>query len=560
MKKKAILLSILSLFILSGCNFVDTIRGWFKKKEPTQEQQNNEDSDPGFIVEPKQVGEFYGGVVIDRYDGYEFSKSKTAIEKPTEGTGVVNIYAFNDFHGAVKENYGEPGLKAFGSFLKEKSQQQNTLILDQGDTWQGSFESNYEYGAIVQDVFNYAGVSLRTVGNHDFDWGLNHLESTSHRKLGDDYIPALAANVFDYANGYEGTTQQSQFGMEYATFILDNGIKVGIVGVIGKDQITSICSNLVSSICFKDHLRKARDISDFLRTEKKCDIVIVSAHESAANLAGHPLTMTSPVSKKPYADLILGGHSHYRQEYTNDGIKCVQWDSNGESAGYIKLNYDFANNCVLQDQTSVNTYDSNYLRSNYGDAEETIEKMVDDYLDITGPIAGEILSSNFTSSFDTTSLANLMSEAIFDAVKTAGYTVDFAVTNYARTGFYDIEFTFGDLYRSFPFDNQIILMDISSQTSNNSLSHNMTYREDTTIKGDSGQHRIAVIDYIGLHQNSDREYDYFPDATNVEIFNPGGGDNPPIYRNILKDYLKNNTEKVFFSNDYSSSNAHFTLD
>ena len=560
MKKKAILLSILSLFVLSGCNFFDTVRGWFKKKEPTQEQQDNEDSDAGYI-DTKQVGEFYGGVVInDKYNGYEFSRSKTKIEKPTEGTGVINIYAFNDFHGAVKENYSEPGLKTIGTFFKEKSQQQNTLILDQGDTWQGSLESNYEYGAIVQDVFNYAGVSLRTVGNHDFDWGLNHLESTNNRKLGDDYIPTLAANVFDYMYGYNGNTQQSQCGMEYATFILDNGIKVGVVGVIGEDQITSICSNLVSSVCFTNHFQKAREISDYLRIEKNCDVIIVSAHESAANLTSPELYSVSPVSHKRYADLILGGHSHYQQEYTIDGVKCVQWDSNGESTGYIKLNYDFKNNCVLDDSTRVQTYNASYLRSNYSVIEETIDKMVDDYLKITDELAFEVLSNNFTSSFDTTSLANLMSEAIFDAVKTAGYTVDFAVTNYARTGFYDIEFTYGDLYRSFPFDNQIILMDISSQTSINSLSHNMTYREDTTIKGDSSQHRIAVIDYIGLHQNNHRQYDYFPDATNLEIFNPSGGDKPPIYRNILKDYLKNNTTKVFSSDDYSSSNAHFRID
>ncbi|MBR4377668.1 MAG: bifunctional metallophosphatase/5'-nucleotidase [Bacilli bacterium] len=560
MKKKAILLSILSLFVLSGCNFFDTVLGWFKKKEPTQEQQDNEDSDAGYI-DTKRVGEFYGGVVInDKYNGYEFSRSKTKIEKPTEGTGVINIYAFNDFHGAVKANYSEPGLKTIGTFFKEKSQQQNTLILDQGDTWQGSLESNYEYGAIVQDVFNYAGVSLRTVGNHDFDWGLNHLESTNNRKLGDDYIPTLAANVFDYIYGYNGGTQQSQCGMEYATFILDNGIKVGVVGVIGEDQITSICSNLVSSVCFTNHFQKAREISDYLRIEKNCDVIIVSAHESAANLTSPELCSVSPVSHKRYADLILGGHSHYQQEYTIDGVKCVQWDSNGESTGYIKLNYDFKNNCVLDDSTRVQTYSASYLRSNYSVIEETIDKMVDDYLKITDELAFEVLSNNFTSSFDTTSLANLMSEAIFDAVKTAGYTIDFAVTNYARTGFYDIEFTYGDLYRSFPFDNQIILMDISSQTSINSLSHNMTYREDTTIKGDSGQHRIAVIDYIGLHQNNHRQYDYFPDATNLEIFNPGGGENPPIYRNILKDYLKNNTTKVFSSDDYSSSNAHFRID
>ena len=588
MKKRAFFLSILSLFVLSGCDFFDNVLSFFNKEEPTEEKQNKEEQkesesnkekdeqpepqpepepeeqieiEEGNKIDFKQVGEFYGGVVENqKYIGYEFSKSEESVQKPTEGTGEINVYAFNDFHGAVKESYSESGLKAFGSFLKEKSQLQNTLILDQGDTWQGSFESNYEYGAIVQDVFNYAGVSLRTVGNHDFDWGLSHLENTNNRKLGDDYIPVLASNVYDYENGVNGTIQQNQYGKEYATFTLDNGIKVGAIGVIGQDQITSICSTMVDTVCFTNHIEKACEMSDYLRTKKNCDVIIVSAHESAGKLADERLNDVSSVSKKRYADLILGGHAHYHQEYNLNGVKCVQWDSNGQSAGFIKLYYDFKNKCIVDNQTNVKTFDADYLSTTYLTGDVTISKMVDEYLAVTNPIAAEVLSSNFSGYFDTYDLAYLMAEAIYDAVATAGYTIDFAVTNYARTGFNGTDFTYGDLYKSFPFDNQIILMDISSQTSNSSLSRNMTYREDTSIKGGSGQHRIAVVDYIGMHQNSYREYDYFPDATNVEIFNPDGGTNPPIYRNILKDYLKNNPTKVFSSTDYTSSNPHFSLD
>ena len=43
--------------------------------------------------------------------------------------------------------------KHFGNFLKAQSENSNTLIIDNGDTWQGTFESNYEHGYVVQDVF-----------------------------------------------------------------------------------------------------------------------------------------------------------------------------------------------------------------------------------------------------------------------------------------------------------------------------------------------------------------------------------------------------------------------
>ena len=561
MKKVNLLLSLIAITALSGCRFLDD----FFNKETTPTENNGQDDTPIDEEKPqteekKQIGEFFGGLVNDgKYIGYEFSKSKSDLVKPTTGIGDINVYSFNDFHGAVLESESETGLKRLGTFFKEKSQEANTLILDQGDTWQGSLESNYHYGAIVQDVFNYAGVSLRTLGNHDFDWGLNHLEETNNRKLGDDYIPCLGANVFDYHNGKNGTSQQSKYGKEYAIFTLDNGIKVGVVGVIGSDQITSICSQLVDTICFTNHVQKIKEISDYLRTEKNCDVIIASTHESTADMYGTGLERVSPKSNKRYADLVLSGHAHYKQDEEKGGVKYVQWDSNGDSAGLISLKYDFATNTVVDSSTTVNTYYSNYFKTYYPTIDPTIETMVDDYLQDVDSIANEVLSTNFTGYWSTTDLGNLMSEAIYYSAKSLGKTVDFAVCNYARTTFSENEITFSDLYKCFPFDNEIILMDVSSYESCRSISHNESYREDTSktpIYGNN--YHIAVIDYIGLHQDSSRDYDYFPDATNLEILKDGNNE-PLIYRNILKDYLKDNQTKIFDANDYSSNNPHFNF-
>ena len=559
MKKKIALIATISVLSLSGCTFFDKVVGFFKKdkkidvvvEEPIVRDDETE--------EKKQIGEFYGGVVNSgKYVGYEFSKSQSDLVKPTSGVGEINIVAVNDFHGSVLEKDYETGLKQLGSYFKTKSKEQNTLILDQGDTWQGSFESNYKYGAIVQDVFNYAGVSLRTLGNHDFDWGLNHLMETNNRKLGDDYIPVLGSNVFDYKDGRNGKLQQSQYGKEYATFVLDNGIKVGIVGVIGESQITSICSQLVDTVCFTNHIQKIKDISDFLRTDKNCDIVIASTHESSANMTGYGLAGISPKTNKRYTDLVLSGHAHYQQEYTENGVKFVQWDSNGETTGTIKLKYNFATNTVSDNDTNVSTYNKHYLNVYYPEIDSTIEKMVDDYLEETEPIASEVLNSNFTGQWDTSTLGRLMSESIYNSVKNAGISVDFAVCNYARDSFSSNEFTYGDLYKCFPFDNQIILMDVSSDRSCNSISHNQSYREDTSKTPSPGfTYRIAVIDYIGLHQNENRQYDYFPDATNLEVYKVDG--EPLIYRNILKDYLKANSAATFDASNYNNSNPHFSF-
>ena len=560
MKTKNVLIGLIALFALSGCTFLD--RFFPHKKETPTDQKDDSSGDGGQspTEEKKKIGEFYGGVVNNgSYVGYEFSKSNEDIVKPSSGTGEVNIYAFNDFHGAVLETNDEVGLKRLGTFYKEKSQERNTLILDQGDTWQGSFESNYKHGAIVQDVFNYAGVTLRTVGNHDFDWGLKQLEDTNNRKLGDDYIPCLASNVFDYKDGQNGTIQQSKYGKDYATFIIDNGIKVGVVGVIGYKQITSISSQLVNTICFTNHIQRIKRVSDYLRSEKKCDIIIASTHESSGDIYGLGLDEVSANTNKRYADLVLSGHAHYRQEYTSNGVKYVQWDSNGQSTGSIKLKYDFATSSLLDNQTEVNSYYPNYYKAYYSTIEPTIEKMVDDYLIVTQPVSELVLSSNFSGNWSTTNLAYLMAESMYFSVKSSGKPIDFAVCNSARDSFNGSEFTFGNLYKCFPFDNQIILMDVSSSTSCSTISYSQSYKEDTSIILSPGNtYHVAVIDYVGLHQNDDREYDRFPDASNQEIYKDDDG-NALYYRDILMNYLLDNPTKQFNASDYTSNNPHFSF-
>ena len=571
MRKFRLLISLFGIVALSGCSFLDDFFNQTEKKEEKPSGEKDKDDDKGGEEEKeeekeqsepvKKIGEFYGGFVVDdEHTGFDFSKSLEPIAKSTTGIGDISIYSFNDFHGAVVESSTEPGLKRLGSFFKEKSQLPNTLILDQGDTWQGSFESNYQYGAIVQDVFNYAGVSLRTAGNHDFDWGLDKLKEVTARKSGDDYIPALAANVYDYKNGVNGDKQQKAYGREYATFVLDNGIKVGIVGVIGESQITSITSQLVDTICFTNHVEKIKEISDYLRVTKACDIVIASTHESSEDMYGRAseITSISPVSNKRYVDLVLGGHAHYRQTFESNGVRFEQWASNGKNHGVVNLKYNFETNELVDEQTEVNSFNYNYMVQHYSTTESTIETMVDNYLAGVEDIANEVLSTNFTGQFDDNSIARVMAEAIHKRVSLTVSPLHFAVTNYAREGFNGTTFKYRDLYKCFPFDNQIILLDVSSSYAINGLPYNFTYKEDESINPSYGNtYKCAVLDYVALHQNENRQYDKFPDASKgYTVFNDTNGA-IPTYRDILYSYLKANPNKVFDAANYQSSNTHF---
>ena len=187
--------------------------------------------------------------------GYENTKSVT---KPTSGTTTIDLYGINDFHGAINADSYELGLAQIGSYMKSKTDKANTLFIDSGDTWQGSLESNYNYGNLITDVFSYAHLSARTIGNHDFDWGSRKLLNNTARSYNNYLIPTLGANIynFDWDSKTVGDVQMYNLGKEYAIYTLDNGLRVGIVGVIGSDQITSISTNNVKSIAFTNHIEK----------------------------------------------------------------------------------------------------------------------------------------------------------------------------------------------------------------------------------------------------------------------------------------------------------------
>lgn len=547
MKKRYCGLVITTSLLLCGCNFFDRI---FHKQNTNNEQ----------IEIQKDFGDYYGCLINgDKFNGFELSKNKEKIEKATSGIGEVTIVGFNDFHGAVNESESEAGLKRLATYFKAESCNENTLIFDQGDTWQGSLESNHDYGYIVQKTFSKSGVALRTIGNHDFDWGTDKLKTLCETTNNDFYIPTLGANIYDYKDGKLGNEQQKQFGKDYAVFTTENGLKVGVVGVIGENEITSISSQLVSNIGFSDQNEKIKEVSDFLRVQKKCDIVVASVHDYASNNLFKGITEVSSVSGKRYVDLVLNGHSHSKSKDVENGVTFVQWDANGETTGKVTLKYDFALNKVIDSETKVNTYNAKYLRTYYPTIDPEIDSMVDEYLESIKSVGNEVLSSNFVNSWDEEALGNLMSEAIYNSATSNGENISFAVSNLPRSPFNKTEMLYTDLYKSFPFDNQIILMDVTGSAAVGSILSNLSYREDTSLHlTPKAVFRIAIIDYVGLHQNSNREYDYFPDAKNIKVLKNGVGE-ALTYRDILADYLRNNKTKTYDSAQYTKDNMHFRV-
>ena len=479
-------------------------------------------------------------------------------EKPTSGTQDIAIYAINDYHGAVTNEFS---IKHLGTLIKQKVSQKDTLFLDQGDTFQGTLQSNYNYGRMITDVYNASGMSARTVGNHDFDWGGARLEANTNANYHGYSTPVLAANIYDYdfSTKTMGNEQQSEIGQEYATFTLESGIKVGVIGLIGEDCITSINSQFVEEYGFKNSAEITKRISDKLRTKENCDVVIASIHDGYNSNYASEVTSESPVSNKKYVDLVLNGHTHYREQETYNNVTFAQFGEKGETIGKINLTYDFATGLVSN--TSVYNLSSSSLISDIPVLDQEIVDIVDYYEDQVNDIRGEVLTTQLSGRFDEyETLPNYVSKAMYQASISQGYDVSYAIVNKAREPLNGPTITYETLFHSLPFDNVIYIINVLGKEIRNELNWISTsfYRGNNadalSALDDSKIYTIACIDYLAFHCNSNRDYNYFPSVTSIGYLTKN--DQYYTYREITADYMRN-TSGTISSSSYSDNLDHF---
>ena len=518
--------------VCSGCGEIYGLEA--HDFEETDRQDATDDQD-GFVTETCTVC------------GYERQTVLPANKK------TIRVMATNDIHGQIYEetsvdNEGNTYVSRAGidktmTFLKNEKAKGNTLLIDQGDTWQGSAYSNYNHGGLLTDIMNYVQYDARTIGNHDFDWGLEPIETNAKKSYDGYTTPTLAANIYDYdfVTKTEGDVQQAQLGAPSVCYTFD-GVKVGIIGTIGStdysSQITSICTNNVKNIIFKKHIPIIKQEAERLRNEENCDIVILSHHGDQDDLTGNNLNQ--------FIDLALCGHSHQYEHFEEGNLLYVQSQGNNRQLWEVDLKINL-NSRRIEDEVAATTYAASYI------AREVADQDVDST--ITGLITAnyaqclrevplnDVVANNVTGSFGANaSAANLMAAAVYEAAEAEGYDIICSYVNNARHDLYNGEWTYADVYEAFPFENDIYIMDITAADMVNEIGrYNYVCKDmsnwptdgfdiyDTTTK-----YRIAVLDYLGVHTDVNRNYDYFP-SCNGEIV----ATLSKKYRPILVDYLEN---------------------
>ena len=130
---------------------------------------------------------------------------------------TLSIVGTNDLHGGILQRGDRGGLALLGGYVGNVRAARArdggaVLLLDAGDMFQGTLESNLNEGASVIAAYNTLGYAAAAVGNHDFDFGPTGPAATPQSPSDDARgalkaramqaaFPFLAANLIDEATG-----------------------------------------------------------------------------------------------------------------------------------------------------------------------------------------------------------------------------------------------------------------------------------------------------------------------------------------------------------------------
>jgi len=184
-------------------------------------------------------------------------------------------------------------------FEKIKAESPHTLILDAGDLFQGTPYFNYYGGELEIKVMNMLKYDAATLGNHEFDNGINSL-SEQVSKAEFDFINAN----YDFKN-----TLMDGFTKPYKVFIKD-GIKIGVFGLgIKLDGLVN--KEQSGEMIWYHPLEIAQDMTRILKQELKCDLIICLSHLGYSYRKGSELFSDLDLASQTRdIDLIIGGHTH----------------------------------------------------------------------------------------------------------------------------------------------------------------------------------------------------------------------------------------------------------
>jgi 2',3'-cyclic-nucleotide 2'-phosphodiesterase (5'-nucleotidase family) len=267
---------------------------------------------------------------------------------------TLSIVGTNDLHGALERL---PLLAGFLANLRaaRAADGGGVVLLDGGDMFQGTLESNLGEGADVVQIYNHLGYTAAAIGNHEFDYGpegpaviaatpKDDPRGALKARAREATFPFVVANILDAATG----AQVAWPNVQPSVLVEVAGVKVGIIGATTEaTPHTTMPANFVGLAMTTPAPAIAAQAAA-LRA-RGAQVVVATMHiGSACRKFENPddlsscekdteLSRLTAALPKGAVDVIVAGHTHAAVAHRFDGIAVIESASSGRAFGRVDL-------------------------------------------------------------------------------------------------------------------------------------------------------------------------------------------------------------------------------
>jgi len=424
------------------------------------------------------------------------------------GAVTISIVGTNDLHGAIDRL---PMLAGFVDNLRavRATEGGGVVLVDAGDMFQGTLESNLNEGQAVIQAYNAMGYAAATIGNHEFDFGpegppviaqtvdddpRGALKARAHEAK----FPILTANVLDAESG----NRIKWPNMPPSTTVTVAGVTIGIIGVTTEaTPFTTMPANflglkmLAPAIAITSEARRLRDAG--------VQIVVVAAHVGSKCTDFDKPTDTSSCDRDeelfhmveaipPGAvDVIVAGHTHAGMAHRLGDVAVIESYASGRAFGRVDLRVNAQgtvtamtiakpqdlcpldadgnpvpiDQCVDRDYEGKPVIPSEEVKRIVGEALAKAKERSSEHL-------GVDVRATVTKIYDQESaLGNLFT----DLMLAANPGVDVALTNGGglRADLPAGALTYGQLFTANPFDNRFAIVKLTGKDLRKLVANNL---------------------------------------------------------------------------------------
>lgn len=402
---------------------------------------------------------------------------------------VISIVGTNDVHGELSLGEDRGGLTLLSGYvnaLREVREEDGgaVLLIDAGDMWQGTLESNLNEGASVVAAFNALNYTAAAIGNHEFDFGPvgpkaipddseDDPRGALKQRASEASFPMLAANLIDRSTG----NPVDWPNVQPSVLIQAGGINVGIIGVMTKHALqASIAANVVGlhvaplALVIEQQARTLRNSG--------ADLVIVTAHAggmcsefddpddlSSCNQSGEIFRVARALPAG-LVDHIIAGHNHQGIAHIVNGVSITSSYKSTLAFGRVDFVVDKTSGKIVdrhvfppQRLLSDVEYEGRQIKPDSSVvtiADRAEEKARDE----KQRSLGIELETPFTLEGNPESiLGNLFTDALLESID-----ADIAIHNVSgglRADLSAGELNYGGVYQVFPFDNRVVVFNLS---------------------------------------------------------------------------------------------------